>query len=236
MERHKRLIGGCCMVLVSAFTVAAAEGEGSGGRAAGANLIKNPSFEERSGPRKPYPAEPWGYGFLDTLARSPFAHWGYSGFFDGGEYDIKLGKGHTGRVAARLVCRRRGRGGICTEEIKVKPGTTLRFSVFVKAKGASGECFVNFEGDPGDGWAAIPLPRKPDYDWTEVKGTVRVPKPRGKRHQPDEEGNIRILVFIYTKAYGELWIDDVSLVPIAGGEAKEDAGEKKGRKIGTPKA
>ena len=35
--------------------------------------VQNASFEVRSGPPKPYPAEPWGYGHLDTLARSPFA-------------------------------------------------------------------------------------------------------------------------------------------------------------------
>jgi len=178
------------------------------------NLVRNPSFEVRSGPRKPYPAEPWGYGYLDTLARSPFAHWGYSGFFDGGQYDIKLGEGHSGKLSARLVCRKRGRGGICTGEIRVKPGTKLRFRGFFKAVGATGQCWVNFEGDPGDGWASIPLPRKADYDWTEVTGEVTVKEPRGKKNPPDENGNIAIHLFIYTKAYGELWIDDVTLTPV----------------------
>ena len=184
------------------------------------NLVKNPSFEVRSGPRKEYPAEPWGYGHLDTLARSPWTHWGYSGFFSG-DYDIKLGKGHTGKMCARLVCRKRGRAGICTDAILVKPGTKLRFRGFFKAKAAAGECLVNFEGDPGDGWAKIKLPRKPDYDWTEVTGEVTVKGPRGKR-KPDKDGNVRIYVFIYTKAYGELWIDDVTLTPVAA-PATEDA-------------
>ena len=197
---------GCVALLLAALIVSADDPTG--------NLIKNPSFEVRSGPRKPYPAEPWGYGHLDTLARSPFAHWGYSGFFDGGVYDIKLGKGHTGKLAAGLVCRKRGRGGICTSEIRVKPETKLRFRGFFKAIGAKGQCFVNFEGDPGDGWAAIALPRKADYDWTEVTGVVTVKEPRGKKNQPDENGNIAIHVFIYTKAYGELWIDDVTLTPV----------------------
>jgi len=177
------------------------------------NLIKNPSFEVRSGPRKPYPAEPWGYGHLDTLARSPFANWGYSGFFDGGIYDIKLGKGHTGKQAVRLVCRKKGRAGICTQEIRVKPESKLRFRGFFRAIGAKGQCFVNFEGDPGDGWASIALPRKANYDWTEVTGVVTVRKLRGKR-KPDENGNVAIHLFIYTKAYGELWIDDVTLTPV----------------------
>ena len=179
-----------------------------------ANLIRNPSFEIRSGPRKPYPEEPWGYGYFDTVARSPWAHWGYSGFFDGGDYDIKLGKGHTGKLCARLVCRRRGRGGICTDEIRVKPGTKLRFRGFFKAVGAHGPCFVNFEGDPGDGWARVDLPRKDDYDWREVTGLVTVKPPRRGR-KPDDEGRVRIIVFIYTKAFGELWIDDVSLRPVS---------------------
>ena len=56
---------------------------------AGANFILNSSFEDRSGPAKD--GEPWGKGYLDGVARSPFAHWGYSGFWDGGDYDIKLG-------------------------------------------------------------------------------------------------------------------------------------------------
>ncbi len=177
------------------------------------NLIRNPSFEVRSGPRRPYPEEPWGYGYLDTLARSPWAHWGYSGFFDGGDYDIKLGEGHSGKLSARLVCRRRGRGGICTDQILVRPGTTLRFRGFFKAIGAHGPCFVNFEGDPGDGWARIDLPRQPDYDWTEVTAEVTVKGPR-RGVQPDAHGNVRIYVFIYTKAFGELWIDDVTLTPV----------------------
>ncbi len=177
------------------------------------NLIQNSSFEVRSGPRKPYPVEPWGYGHLDTLARSPFANWGYSGYFDGGIYDIKLGKGHTGKQAVRLVCRKKGRGGICTQEIRVKAESKLRFRGFFKAIGAKGECSVNFEGDPGDGWASIALPRKADYDWTEVTGVVTVKKLRGRR-KPDENGNVGIHVFIYTKAYGELWIDDVTLTPV----------------------
>jgi len=177
------------------------------------NLIRNPSFEVRSGPRKPYPKEPWGYGYLDTLARSPWAHWGYSGFFDGGDYDIKLGDGHSGKLCARLVCRQRGRGGICTDELRVKPGTKLRFRGYFRAIGAHGPCFINFEGDPGDGWERIDLPGKADYDWTEVTGVVTVKPPR-RGKQPDAEGNVRIYVFIYTKAFGELWIDDVTLTPV----------------------
>jgi len=177
------------------------------------NLIRNSSFEVRSGPRKPYPGEPWGYGYLDTLARSPWAHWGYSGFFDGGDYDIKLGGGHSGNLCARLVCRQRGRGGICTGEIRVKPGTKLRFRGYFKAIGAHGPCFVNFEGDPGDGWERIDLPRKANYEWTEITRVVTVKPPRrGKKL--DEQGNVHIFLFIYTKAFGELWIDDITLTPV----------------------
>ena len=42
--------------------------------------------------------------------------------------------------------------------------------------------------------------------------TVKPPR-RGQELGPD--GKVRIFVFIYTKAFGELWIDDVTLVPIA---------------------
>ncbi len=173
------------------------------------NLLANPSFEERSGPRKP--GEPWGVGFLDGVSRSPFAHWGYSGFWDGGDYDIKLGAGHTGKLCARLVCREKGRGGIGSQAIRVAAGAKLQFRGWFKAVGASsGTCRVNFEGEPGDGFASISLPPKPDYDWTEVAGTITVPVPKGKR-----AGDlIDILVFIYIQTYGELWIDDVALTPV----------------------
>jgi len=192
---------------------------GSGGKpappaatrpAAGPSLIGNGSFEHRSGPRKLYPAEPWGYGHLDGVARSPFAHWGYSGFWDGGDYDIKLGAGRSGKLCARLVCRKRGRGGICTDAVRVKPGARLRFSGWFKARGARGPCWVNFEGDPGDGWARIDLPERDNYDWTKVTGEVTVKPPRA-RHKPAADGTVRVFVFLYTTAYGELWIDDVAL-------------------------
>ncbi len=204
--------------------VAAAVGAGLAGLAAAplpaaegkadSQLIRNPSLEVRSGPRKFYPAEPWGYALLDGVARSPFANWGYSGFWDGGEYDIKLGEGRTGKLCARLVCRRRGRGGICTDEIRVRPGTKLRFRGHFKAVAARGRCWVNFEGDAGDGWHKIELPRKPDYDWMEVTGELTAAGPRRGRKLA-EDGKVAVHVFIYTRAYGELWIDDVTLRPIS---------------------
>jgi hypothetical protein len=173
------------------------------------NLIRNPSFEERSGSEKE--DEPWGRGFLDGLSRSPFAAWGYSGFFDGGDYDIKLGAGHTGKLCARLVCRGKGRGGICTEALRVPAGTKLRFRGFFKGAGASGgSCRVNFEGEPGDGWDSIALPAKADYDWTEVTGTVTVPKPAKMAGD-----RVEIYIFIYIQTFGELWMDDITLTPEA---------------------
>jgi hypothetical protein len=173
------------------------------------NLLLNSSFEERSGPAKD--GEPWGKGYLDGVARSPFAHWGYSGFWDGGDYDIKLGQGHTGKLCARLVCREKGRGGIASEHVRVAAGSKLQFQGFFKAIGASaGSCRINFEGDPGDGFASIALPVKPDYDWTEVSGTITVPVPKNKK----TGDAVDVLVFIYTHTYGELWIDDLSLTPV----------------------
>ncbi len=177
---------------------------------AGANLIRNPSFEDRSRPARD--GEPWGRGYLDGVARSPFAHWGYSGFWDGGDYDIKLGPGHTGRLCARLVCREKGRGGIGSEAVRAPAGSRLRFKGWFKALGASGgTCRVNFEGEPGDGFASIALPAQPDYNWTEVAGTLTVPVPQGKRAGE----MVDVLVFIYIQTYGELWIDDVTLTPAA---------------------
>jgi hypothetical protein len=174
--------------------------------AATSNLLQNPSFEERSGAAKE--GEPWGKGDLDGVARSPFAHWGYSGFWDNGDYDIKLGPGRTGKTCVRLVCRENGRGGIASEAVRVPAGTKLRFTGWFKAVGAKGgACCVNFEGEPGDGWANIPLPAKSDYPWTEVTGTVTVPKPRKSSGEL-----VEIYVFVYTRAFGELWIDDLSLM------------------------
>lgn len=173
------------------------------------NLLKNSSFEERSVPGKE--GEPWAKGYLDGVARSPFAHWGYSGFWNNGDYDIKLGRGWTGALCARLVCREKGRGGIATEAIRVPAGTTLQFKGWFKAMGAQGgNCQVNFEGDPGDGWASIDLPAESDYDWTEVVGTVTVPKPKNSGGD-----KVDIHVFIYIRTYGELGIDDVTLTPVA---------------------
>jgi hypothetical protein len=165
---------------------------------ADASLVRNPSFEERSGPRKPYPEEPWGYGLLDTVARSPWAHWGYSGFF-AGDYDVKLAPGRTGPTA---------------------PGVRLRFRGFFKGVGAKGPCYVNAEGDPGENWARINLPDKADYDWTEVCGEFTV-KPPAKGREAGNDGKLRIHLFIYTEAYGELWVDDVSLTPVAGDRLSE---------------
>ncbi|MGA2064445.1 MAG: hypothetical protein ABSG86_05730 [Thermoguttaceae bacterium] len=173
------------------------------------NLVENPSFEERSGPDKK--GGPWGRGYPDGIARSPFAHWGYNGFWDNGDYDIKLGQGRTGRLCARLVCREKGRGGICTEAIRVPVGTKLQFKGWFKAIGAKGgACQVNFEGDPGEGWASIDLPSGSDYGWTEVAAAVTVPKPKNTTG-----GKVDIYLFIYMRTYGELWIDDVTLTPVA---------------------
>lgn len=172
------------------------------------NLILNSSFEDRSSPAKD--GESWGKGYLDGVARSPFAHWGYNGFWDGGDYDIKLGKGRIGKLCARLVCREKGRGGIGSEVVRAAAGSKLQFKGWFKAIGASGgTCRVNFEGEPGEGFASISLPAKPDYDWTEVAGTITVPVPKGKR----AGDMVDVVVFIYIQTYGELWIDDVILTP-----------------------
>jgi hypothetical protein len=177
--------------------------------APGTNLLRNPSFEERSGPARD--GEPWGKGYLDGVARSPFAHWGYSGFWEGGDYDIKLGAGYSGKLCARLVCRQKGRGGIGSAPVRAAAGSKLQFRGFFKAIGGlGGTCRVNFEGEPGDGFASIALPAKPDYDWTEVTGTITVPVPKGKK----AGDTVEVLVFIYLQTYGELWIDDLTLMPV----------------------
>lgn len=177
--------------------------------AAAENLLANPSFEQRSG--SPRDDEPWGRGYYDGVARSPFAHWGYSGFWDGGDYDLKLGAGHTGKLCARLVCREKGRGGVGSATVKVAAGSKLAFRGWFKAIGAcSGSCRVNFEGEPGDGFASLALPARPDYEWTEVSGTVTIAVPKGKRTGEP----VDVLVFVYIQTYGELWLDDLSLTAV----------------------
>ena len=69
---------------------------------------------------------------------------------------------------------------------------------------------MNFEGEPGDGFAGISLPLKPDYDWTEVSGTVAIPIPKNKK----AGDMVDVLVFIYIQTYGELWIDDLLLTQL----------------------
>ncbi len=94
--------------------------------------------------------------------------------------------------------------------IRLPVGTKLQFKGWFKAIGAkAGTCQVNFEGDPGDGWAGIDLPARSDYDWTEVAGAVTVPKPKNLRGD-----QVDICVFIYIRTYGELSIDDVTLTPV----------------------
>ncbi len=38
--------------------------------------------------------------------------------------------------------------------------------------------------------------------------------PLVNKNRADAEGNVRIHIFIYTKAFGELWIDDITLTPV----------------------
>ena len=141
---------GVCVALAFAAVGAASPPAG--------NLLSNSSFEQRSGAEQP--DEPWGRGALDGVARSPFAHWGYSGFWDGGNYDIKLGPGRTGRLCARLVCREKGRGGISTEALRVAPGTKLQFKGWFKTMGARRHLPGELRGRPRRRLGQHPAPRQ----------------------------------------------------------------------------
>ena len=169
------------------------------------NLIPNGSFEETKSP-----------GFLSQLSSqvrgiyagaedSPFQGWAFGGRWERGEYSIAVSdQAHSGTRSCQITCAKKGRGGIATSPIRLKAGTIVKVSAWVKAQDAiGGRVFLNFEGTPGDGWTSKDL-RTGTYDWTQF--TKRAVVPGGKNG-----GEQTIAVFLYSTCEGTIWVDDVAV-------------------------
>ncbi len=145
-----------------------------------ANLISNGGFED------------------------PAARWEFGGGWDGGRYTVHdSADAHSGHHALEIRCLQKGRGGIASTPFKLKPGTILQVSFWLKAKGAEGgSILLNYEGTPGDGWNRLEI-RGGTFDWKKVTHRCVVPV----RHSR-EDGQTLVL-YIYSKASGSIWLDDV---------------------------
>lgn len=172
----------------------------------GENLISNGGFEAAQ--ETPFvaslPAE--ARQFYGGVGDSPFQGWGFGGGWEGGRYSVhRSDQAHSGEYSCEIRCEKQGRGGIASTPFKLYPGTILKVSYWIKAQNADGgRIFLNYEGTPGDGWNKRDL-RGGTYDWTKV--TVRCVVP--VRHSRADGQTL--VIFIYSKARGSIWIDDVSV-------------------------
>ena len=170
------------------------------------NLIRNGGFEEPT--KTPFKAKlsKLEKGFYPGMKDTPAAGWIFGGGWDRGRYTVHLSdEAHTGKHSIEIRCGKRGRGGIASTPFKLFPGTILKVSFWVKAKDASGGTVVlNYEGTPGDGWDRKIL-RGGTFDWKKVTKRCVVPV----RHSRADGQTL--MVFIYSKTTGSIWIDDVSV-------------------------
>jgi hypothetical protein len=196
--------------------------------ATGENLIPNGGFEDarKTDLLAGLPAKT--RAFYDGTTQSALEGWTFGGRWEGGDYGATIGdEARSGKHSCQITCRTRGRGGIGSAPIKLKPGTIIRASLWIKAKDASGgRIFLNFEGSPGDGWASKDL-KTGTYDWTRFTKLVTVPG--GK---PADEQTI--VVFLYMTTDGSIWIDDFSVEvvdPAATAPAEESAAPRSPKPI-----
>ena len=172
---------------------------------AGENLIRNGSFEElrKTGFADSLPAD--AKSFYDGTSDSPFENWAFGGGWEGGRYTVHAStEAHTGKQSCEIRCEKQGRGGVAAWPFKLKPGSIVKVTFWVKTKDATGGRLVlNFEGTPGDGWDRMDVPGG-TYDWTAFTRRCVVPV-----RQSRADGQT-IALFLYTKVGGTVWIDDVS--------------------------
>jgi hypothetical protein len=180
------------------------------------NLIRNGGFERRDGPDPRAELPPDARAFYAGAGPSPFDGWLFGGGWDGGKYSVHASQqAHGGRHSCEIRCQKKGRGGIASSPFKLRPGTVLKVSFWIKASNAAGgRIFLNFEGTPGDGWDRMDLPAG-TYDWTKVTRRCVVPA----RHER-ADGQM-LMIFIYSKAAGSIWIDDVSVETVDVNELAE---------------
>ena len=137
---------------------------------------------------------------------APAAGWIFGGGWDRGRYTAHLSdEAHSGKHSIEIRCGKRGRGGIASTPFKLFPGTILKVSFWMKAKGAGGGTVVlNYEGTPGDGWNRKII-RGGTFDWRKITKRCVVPV----RHSRADGQTL--MVFIYSKTAGSIWIDDMSV-------------------------
>ncbi len=192
----RRVVAGAVLVLLALSRSAAA----------GENLITGGGFE--------LPAKAPLKGKLSDLERSfypgmkdtPAAGWVFGGGWDGGRYTVHLSdEAHSGRHSIEIRCGKKGRGGIASSPLKLLPGTILKVSFWIKAKDAGGgDIRLNYEGTPGDGWNGMNIAGG-TYDWKEITKRCVVPV----RHcRADGQ---TLMIFIYSKTTGSIWIDDMTV-------------------------
>jgi hypothetical protein len=169
-------------------------------------LIRNGGFEDLApaGPASELAADV--REFYAGTRPCAFAGWRFGGGWETGKYSVNVSQeAHGGKQSCEIRCEKKGRGGIASTPFKLPAGTAIEVSFWAKARGATGgRCFLNFEGTPGDGWDTMDFVGG-TYDWRQFRRRCVVP-PRGQR----ADGQT-LVVFIYSKAGGSLWIDDVSV-------------------------
>ena len=168
------------------------------------DLIENGGFEEPA--REPFLARlsKRDRAFYPGLSDSPASGWAFGGRWEGGKYEVRLSReAHRGKHSVEIHCLKKGRGGIASRPFTLTPGTILKVSFWLKARGAAGGVVrLNFEGTPGDGWEGMDIPGG-DYGWKKITKRCVVPV----RHSGPE--GQRLVIFIYSKTMGSIWIDDV---------------------------
>ncbi len=188
-------------------------------QAGGGNLIVNGGFEQfrKTDLLAKLPAEV--RRFYGGAKQSPLEGWLFGGGWEGGRYTVHVSdQAHTGRRCCEIRCEKKGRGGIASSPFKLRPGTILKVTLWIKARDAAGRVFLNYEGTPGDGWAGLDLKRG-TYDWTKVTKRCVVPV----RHARADGQTL--MVFLYTKAGGTIWVDDVSVETVDVNEMAESPDE-----------
>lgn len=168
----------------------------------------NGGFEEPAAAPFLTSLEPKVREFYAGAADAPFAGWAFGGRWEGGDYAISVSdQARTGRRSCQITCRKKGRGGIAASPIQLNPGQNLQVSCWIKAEEANGgRIFLNFEGSPGDGWAAKEL-KTGAYGWTRFTHQAVVPASK-------TPGPQTLVVFLYTTCEGSIWVDDFSIQPV----------------------
>ncbi|HUW57701.1 MAG TPA: glycoside hydrolase domain-containing protein [Planctomycetota bacterium] len=183
---------------------------------AGENLIANGGFETPTTTAFKAKLPELERSFYPGLNDSPAAGWVFGGGWDGGRYTVHLSdEAHTGKHAIEIRCGKQGRGGVASSPFKLFPGTILKVSFWIKARDAEGgRIFLNYEGTPGDGWNKLDLDGG-TYDWTHVTHRSVVPV----RHSRADGQTL--MIFVYSKARGSVWIDDVTVETVDVNEMAE---------------